>query len=112
MKNIILLGLMAFAPAPSEGKPILASWYQSGAITASGEKFSPKKLTAAHRFLPFGTMVKVRYKKLYVWVKINDRGPFKRGRGLDLSKGAARKIGMEGVQIVELLKIKKPKVRG
>ncbi len=85
------------------GKPFeqvgIASWYGKkfhGKQTASGEKFDMHKLTAAHRSLPFGTKVKVKNldngKK--VVVRINDRGPFKKGRIIDLSYAAAKKIGM------------------
>jgi rare lipoprotein A len=60
--------------------------------TASGERFDPNQLTAAHRTLPFGTLVKVTNldNGRHVVVRINDRGPFKKGRVLDLSPAAAR----------------------
>ncbi len=73
-----------------------ASWYKMGKVTASGERFNPNGLTAAHRTLPFGT--KVRVKNLRngrsVVVRINDRGPFIKGRVIDLALGAARHIGL------------------
>ena len=64
--------------------------------TASGERMNPSKLTAAHRSLRFGTKVKVTNANTgkSVVVRINDRGPFIRGRVLDLSKAAASNIGM------------------
>ncbi|GAB4343424.1 MAG: hypothetical protein Fur0042_06450 [Cyanophyceae cyanobacterium] len=76
-----------------------ASWYGpgfSGRPTASGERFNPNDLTAAHRTLPFGTRVRVTYPRTgrSVVVRINDRGPFIRGRTIDLSAGAARQIGL------------------
>jgi len=63
--------------------------------TASGERFDPKQLTAAHRTLPFGTRVRVTNldNGRRVVVRINDRGPFKKGRVLDLSPAAASKLG-------------------
>ena len=66
--------------------------------TASGERFDPQKLTAAHRTLPFGSKVQVTNVKngRSVVVRINDRGPFIRGRVLDLSKGAAGQLGFIG----------------
>ncbi len=76
-----------------------ASWYGpkfNGRRTASGEIFDMNKLTAAHNTLPFGTIVRVtnlRNGKSVV-VKINDRGPFKKNRVIDLSYKAAKKIGM------------------
>ena len=80
-----------------------ASWYGggdgfAGKPTASGEIFDPAQLTAAHRTLPLGTWLEVEnldnHRK--VVVKVNDRGPFIRGRMLDLSKAAAERIGMLG----------------
>ncbi len=72
-----------------------ASWYALGSRTASGERMNPSAMTAAHRTLPFGTKVRVTNKRngKTVVVRINDRGPFIRGRILDLSKGAARELG-------------------
>ncbi|MGA7373819.1 MAG: septal ring lytic transglycosylase RlpA family protein [Methyloceanibacter sp.] len=68
----------------------------AGQRTASGEKFNPGAMTAAHRTLPFGTRVRVTnsHNGRSVIVRINDRGPFVKGRSIDLSSGAARAIGM------------------
>jgi rare lipoprotein A len=75
-----------------------ASYYKMGRYTANGERFKPMGLTAAHRRLPFGTKLKVTNLRngKFVVVRVNDRGPFIRGRILDLSLGAARAIGMTG----------------
>jgi len=75
-----------------------ASFYgnESGSRTASGQRFNQEAMTAAHRTLPFGTRVKVTHAGRSVVVTINDRGPFIRGRVLDLSKGAARAVGLTG----------------
>lgn len=72
-----------------------ASWYALGSRTASGERMDPHALTAAHRTLPFGTKVEVvnQSNGKSVIVRINDRGPFIKGRVLDLSKRAARELG-------------------
>ena len=77
----------------------IASWYGPkfhGRKTASGEKFNMYKLTAAHNFLPFGTIVRVvnLANGRSVIVRINDRGPFKKGRIIDLSYAAAKRIGI------------------
>jgi len=77
----------------------LASFYGydgSSNKTASGERFHPEKMTAAHRSLPFGTRVRVTNPRngRSVVVRINDRGPFIRGRVIDLSYGAARVLGI------------------
>lgn len=86
-----------------------ASWYGkefSGRRTASGVKFRPGKRTAAHKTIPFGTKVKVTNLKngRSVKVRINDRGPYVKGRIIDLSRKAARKLGMlqDGVAPVKL----------
>jgi len=77
----------------------IASYYgnESGSRTASGQRMNPSAMTAAHRTLPFGTKVRVTHGSRSVVVTINDRGPFVRGRVLDLSTGAARVIGLPGV---------------
>jgi rare lipoprotein A len=73
-----------------------ASWYALHSRTASGEQMNPSRLTAAHRSLRFGTKVKVTnsHNGRAVIVRINDRGPFIRGRVIDLSRAAANRIGM------------------
>ncbi|MCX8995722.1 septal ring lytic transglycosylase RlpA family protein [Rhizobiaceae bacterium BDR2-2] len=73
-----------------------ASWYALTSRTASGERMNAAHLTAAHRSLKFGTKVKVTNRKngKSVIVRINDRGPFIKGRVIDLSKAAAHQIGM------------------
>ena len=74
----------------------MASFYgnESGSKTASGQRFNQEAMTAAHRSLPFGTKLRVTHGGRSVVVTINDRGPFVRGRVLDLSTGAARAIGL------------------
>jgi rare lipoprotein A len=101
-RSIIVL-LCAMLCLASCGRKITqsgkASYYADkfqGRKTASGETFRQGKLTAAHRTLPFGTKVKVTNLNngKSVKVRINDRGPFVDGRIIDLSKKAARRIGM------------------
>jgi len=75
----------------------LASWYARGHRTANGERFRPDGLTAAHRTLPFGTRLRVRWHGRTVVVRVNDRGPARStGRCIDLSRGSARALGMIG----------------
>ncbi|CAN5399794.1 hypothetical protein BH10PSE10_BH10PSE10_15990 [soil metagenome] len=69
---------------------------ESGSRTASGQRFNQNAMTAAHRTLPFGTRLKVTHAGRSVVVNVNDRGPFIRGRVLDLSTGAARAVGLTG----------------
>lgn len=80
----------------------MATWYGShGGSTASGERMKPSAMTAAHRTLPFDTRVKVTHQKTgrSVVVRINDRGPYGKGRIIDLSPAAAKQLGIvdEGV---------------
>ena len=89
----------------AQGEPVVeqvgeASWYGKdfhGGITASGETFDKHDLTAAHPTLPLGTNAKVTNLETgkSVWVEINDRGPYSKGRDIDLSQEAAKEIGME-----------------
>jgi rare lipoprotein A len=101
MKSIIFSAafIAAFtisAPAFAGNGCGTASWYALTSKTASGERMNPAKLTAAHKTLPFGTKLKVTNPNngKSVVVRINDRGPFIRGRVLDLSKAAAQRIGI------------------
>jgi rare lipoprotein A len=82
-----------------------ASWYgrpHHGRLTSSGETYDMNKLTAAHRTLPLGTRVLVTNldNGRTVEVRINDRGPFRRSRVLDLSYAAARQLGMVGEGVI------------
>jgi len=88
----------ASAASYGGGSHGIASYYWQGQKTASGARFNPSAMTAAHRTLPFGTRVRVTNKRngRSVVVTINDRGPFIKGRIIDLSKGAAGVIGMHG----------------
>ena len=96
--SIIFLGVLsehssAKSALKTEG---LASFYWQDQKTANGEQFNKNDLTAAHRTLPFGTLLKVTRVKTgkSVVVRINDRGPFIKGRIVDLSLAAAREIGL------------------
>ena len=84
-----------------------ASWYALSSRTASGERMNANLMTAAHRSLPFGTIVKVvdQNSGRSIQVRINDRGPFVRGRIIDLSRAAAQRLGISGVGKVCLQQI-------
>lgn len=93
----------------AHGRPFveegLASWYgkeAQGGPTASGERFDMRALTAAHKRLPFNTLVEVENltNGRRVTVRINDRGPFKRGRIIDVSLAAARSLDMVEAGVV------------
>ena len=79
----------------------MASFYgnESGSKTASGARFNQNAMTCAHRSLPFGTKLRVTHGGRSVVVTVNDRGPFIRGRVLDLSTGAARAVGLTGAGV-------------
>lgn len=98
----LLLMACAHRPPPQRGD---ASWYGralAGNPTASGEPFRPSRRTAAHKRLPFGTVVRVTRPDTgaRVRVVINDRGPFVEGRIIDLSRRAARRIDMLAAGVV------------
>lgn len=117
VRKNVMVGAFLLAATPAHAT--IASWYDCvkpgecsrHKITASGELFNPNAMTAAHKTLPFGTMVKVTYKGRSVIVRINDRGPFIRGRSIDLSRAAARKIGCAGVCRVSMTVVGKRKYR-
>lgn len=93
-KKILLTSTILLAPLAEAG---IASWYGPGfhgKRTASGERYNMYAMTAAHRTLPFGTKVRVINLKnnKSIEVKINDRGPFKAGRVIDLSKAANKAL--------------------
>jgi rare lipoprotein A len=79
----------------------MASYYgnESGSRTASGQRFNQNAMTCAHRSLPFGTKLRVTHGGQSVVVTVNDRGPFVRGRVLDLSTAAARAVGLTGAGV-------------
>ena len=88
--------LLSVSTSASATNTMLSSWYGGyfhGRTTANGETYDMYGLTAAHKTLPFGTQLRVCYQGC-VNVRINDRGPYIGARELDLSYGAAQKIGL------------------
>jgi rare lipoprotein A len=107
MKYDAAIGLaLLFLAGPAYAEEqIRATWYGeelAGSRTASGETFNPEGMTAAHRSLPFGTCLMVGNPNTgkSVAVRVNDRGPFTSGLSLDISRAAARAIGMHSTQTV------------
>lgn len=99
------------SPVAARYQTGMASHYSfAGRRTASGQIANPNGMTAAHRTLPFGTLVEVTNQRTgqSVVVRINDRGPFVKGRVIDLSTGAARQIGFTGVAPVSLAVVSMP----
>lgn len=104
MMRLLVCGLaaiLAFGSA-AHAETCVASWYgsESGTRNANGSHFNPMGRSAAHRYFPFGTMLRVTHAGHSVDLPVLDRGPFVRGRCLDLSKGAALAIGMTSTAIV------------
>ena len=92
----------SFAGVACAESGIASVYAYDGGKTASGERANPRALTAAHRTLPFGSTVKVTNKNngRVVYVRINDRGPFTRGRIIDLTPAAAHHLGFNGLASV------------
>jgi rare lipoprotein A len=105
--QVVWVGLLAcvltmYCGERAEAREVLASWYGPGfrgLQTASGEPYDPSGYTAAHKRVPFGTELLVRYKGRSVQVTVNDRGPYFGQRKLDLSSGAAKYIGLKRVGV-------------
>jgi len=104
-----IVGLIASSGVVAEERShaqsgVAAVYSYPNGKTASGERLDPGKLTAAHRTLPFGTVVRVinLTNGRSVEVRINDRGPFTKGRVIDVSPAAARQLGFSGLAKVEL----------
>ena len=106
LSTLVVLALLLPACGPAHGEQSgLASVYgYSGSRTASGERAGRAALTAAHRSLPFGTRVRVTNHRngRSVVVRINDRGPFIRGRSIDLSRSAAQSVGMTDAGVAKV----------
>lgn len=108
-KKIVLVILFTLTASLVMGKETGgASWYGGkfqGRLTANGETFDTNTFTAAHRTLPFNTIVEVTNlgNNKSVLVRINDRGPFVKGRIIDLSRAAADKIGLVGKGVVQVV---------
>jgi rare lipoprotein A len=106
--TLVLAGL---SPATAESGIASIYAYESGK-TASGERASAKGLTAAHRTLPFGSHVRVTNKRngKSVVVRINDRGPFIKGRVIDVTPAAAKALGFSGLTKVALERVDGPQL--
>lgn len=115
--NLVLFFVLSLVSIVGSAKTItgVTSYYHPslhGGLTANGERYNKREFTAAHRNLPFGTKLKVTdpETKRSVIVKVNDRGPFVKGRVLDLSDAAARSLGIKkkGIACVQITVIKRP----
>ena len=85
---------------------MVATWYMHGTRTANGERFDPNGMTTAHKTLPFGTKLRLTNGDRSVIVRVNDRGPFVKGRDLDLARGAAQALNCLGVCRLKVEEIK------
>jgi rare lipoprotein A len=105
IRAVCIVMVLAFTSTAAFAETCLASHYgYSGGRTASGERMNPSAMTAAHRTRSFGSQVRVTSQRSgrSITVRINDRGPFIKGRCIDLSTGAARALGMAGIERVSL----------
>ena len=103
-RTIVLAGASVLPFAAAQAQSGVASHYSDLSVTASGRAYSSKSMVAAHCTLPFGTKVSVKNPRngRTVVVTIVDRGPFIKGRIIDLSRGAASALGFSGLQKVHL----------
>lgn len=106
MLRFILVFALVSAASPTYAETCIASWYgrESGPRTASGERFRPEGISCAHKTRPLGSIVRVTDLKSgrSIQCRINDRGPFVKGRCIDLSHGAARALGISGTAPVSI----------
>lgn len=103
MKYLAILFMLFSLPAQAE--TVKATWYGKqfhGRKTANGERFDQYSFTAAHRYFKFGTVLHLTHKDKHVIVRINDRGPFKRGISIDMSYAAAKKLGCIDIGICKV----------
>lgn len=101
---LALVPMFGASDAKAYSQTGIASYYWQGRVTANGERYRPDGISAAHKTLPFGTRVKVTHLKTgrSIVVRINDRGPFIRGRIIDLSRGAAGALGIKGAGLARV----------
>lgn len=104
LSAFLLTGCAFFTPSFKSGnkQTMVASWYEHGTRTANGERFNPDGLTVAHKKLPFNTKIALTRGDKTIIVRVTDRGPFVRGRDLDLSRGAAKALGCIKVGVCTL----------
>lgn len=112
MRSLIIV-IMLLIATPTMANEVWASWYKHGTRTANGERYNPYGLTVAHKTLPFGTILRLTRGDKSVIVRVNDRGPFIKGRTIDLSYGAAQELGCikSGICKVKMIVLDKPKKR-
>ncbi len=100
---VIIMFIAAFTlamMAAAKSETGMASYYSHGQKTANGERFHPNAMTCAHKTRPFNSTITVRWGHRSIRCRVNDRGPFVRGRIVDLSFGAAIALGMTAYGVV------------
>lgn len=104
----IILGLLAgLFLGNVHAETGIASFYHEGKWTASGERFNKDAMTCAHRKpMPFNSILRVKLHGRSILCRVNDRGPFVRGRIIDLSRGSARALGLDGVARVTVERVR------
>lgn len=101
LKAVFAAAMLCVHAVPATAETCIASWYgaESGRQTASGERFHPEGISCAHKHLAFGTVVTVTLLSSgrSIQCRINDRGPFVKGRCIDISHGGAIALGLRGI---------------
>ena len=106
IRPLLVAALACALASPCLAETCVASWYgrESGPRTANGERFDPSGISCAHKTRPFGSIVIVTHLGTgrAVSCRVNDRGPFVKGRCIDLSHGAAKALGLAGIARVRV----------
>lgn len=106
IRIFIAVALACAVASPCVAETCMASWYgaESGPRTASGERFQPNGVSCAHKTMPFGSIAQVTHlaSGRTIACRINDRGPFVKGRCIDLSHGAAIALGIAGAGVARV----------
>jgi rare lipoprotein A (peptidoglycan hydrolase) len=106
LKRTLALAALCLSLTPARAGPtgvVVASVYWEGYRVATGEKFDPRGMTVAHKTLPLGTRLFVSYGRNHAEVVVNDRGPYIRGREIDLALGVAKALHFSGVGKVRVV---------
>lgn len=111
MMGLALALVVTVMPTPVTADTVTTSWYGKrwdGRYTANGEIFNHRKWTVAHRTLPMGTQIVIKHGKRKVVARVNDRGPYVRGRSLDVSQAVADRLNIrhKGVARVQIRVLK------
>jgi rare lipoprotein A len=105
--SVIVVALAAFPPTAGAESGVASSYPHSyqGRRTANGERLNPQAMTCAHKRHPFGSMLRVSNGQLAITCRVTDRGPFVRGRVIDITPAGARALGISGLGKVTIVRM-------